>query len=93
MGGEHITTLPFGIKPEGVNKFTFIAFGQGRHTCLGQTFAFMQLKTILSVVLRQFDFELVEKPLIPRVDYSSLVAGPGNDCHVKFTRKPNNEVF
>lgn len=82
----------FVLRDEGSDKFAFIAFGQGRHTCLGTSFAFMQVKTIWSVLLRQFDFTL-PKPFVPVVDFSSLVAAPGNDCHVLFKRKPADEVF
>ena len=38
---------------------SFIGFGGGRHGCMGETFAYMQIKTIWSVLLRNFDFELV----------------------------------
>jgi sterol 14-demethylase len=40
---------------------SFIGFGGGRHGCMGETFAYMQIKTIWSVLLRNFEFELVGK--------------------------------
>ena len=68
-----------------IEKFSFIAFGGGRHTCLGERFAYLQVKTIWSILLRKFDFELCEEH--PQPDYSVLVVGPRSPCMIKFKRK------
>jgi len=70
---------------EGDGKFDYIAFGAGRHACLGQHFGLLQITTIWSVLLRNFDFELVDP--FPDVDYTSLVAGPKGRCRVRYKRK------
>ena len=36
------------------NRWTWIPFGAGRHRCVGNAFAMMQLKAIFSVILRDF---------------------------------------
>ena len=54
--------------------FAFIAFGGGRHQCMGGTFAFMQIKTVLSILIRRFEFELVGD--LPQADFTSMVVGP-----------------
>lgn len=51
--------------------FSYIGFGAGRHGCMGEAFAYLQIKTIWSVILRQFDFELVGK--LPEPDYEAMV--------------------
>ncbi|CAF3218671.1 unnamed protein product [Rotaria socialis] len=66
-------------------KFSYIAFGGGRHSCLGEKFAYLQVKTIWSILLRKFDFELCQEH--PEPDYSALVVGPKGPCIVKFKRK------
>ncbi len=71
-------------------KFSFIAFGGGRHGCPGEKFGVLQVKTVLSVFFRNFDFELVGDFPVP--DYTSLVVGPRQPCMVKYTRKPNSAL-
>jgi sterol 14-demethylase len=66
-------------------QYAFIGFGGGRHRCLGESFAYLQVTAVLSVMLRTFDFEPVDK--FPKVNYDSMVAGPSPPCRVKFTRK------
>jgi len=70
-----------------IEKFSFIAFGAGRHSCLGERFAYLQVKIIWSILLRKFDFELCQEH--PQTDYSAFVVGPKSPCMVKFKRKIN----
>jgi hypothetical protein len=44
----------------------------------------LQIKTIWSVLLRNFEFQLVDP--LPDADYNSMVIGP-KPCKVKFTRR------
>ena len=39
-----------------VAKYSLIAFGGGRHRCIGSTFAYQQIKVIWSALLQRFDF-------------------------------------
>ena len=71
--------------PEDKAQFaSFIGFGGGRHGCMGETFAYMQIKTIWSILLRNFDFELVGG--LPEPDYEGMVVGPKKSC-VRYTRR------
>ncbi|KAK9794631.1 hypothetical protein WJX73_002662 [Symbiochloris irregularis] len=65
--------------------FSFIGFGGGRHGCMGSNFAYLQIKTIWSVLLRNFEMELLDP--FPQADYSSMVVGP-TACRVQYTRRP-----
>lgn len=67
------------------NPMGMIAFGGGRHRCLGVLFAQLQLRAIWSELLRKFDFELVEKEYVP--DYARLLVGPRQPCRMRFRRK------
>jgi sterol 14-demethylase len=76
----------FSKRNEGAGKYQFSPFGGGRHTCLGERFAFLQIKTIWSVLVRNFNFELVDG--VPPIDFTAIVAGPKGACRVKYTRLP-----
>jgi sterol 14-demethylase len=64
--------------------FSFIGFGGGRHACIGQNFAYLQIKAIWAVLLRNFDFTLLDP--VPDADYDSMVIGP-KPCRVAYTRR------
>ena len=67
--------------------FSFLGFGAGRHGCMGEGFATLQVKTIWSVLLSLFDLEAVGDK-VPEPDYGALVVGPKlNTCFVKYRRK------
>ena len=75
-----------GESPEDKRAYaSFIGFGSGRHGCMGETFAYMQIKTIWSHLLRNFDFELVGK--LPEPDYEGMVVGPKHPCTVRYKRR------
>ena len=64
--------------------FSFIGFGGGRHGCMGTNFAYLQIKTILSVMLRNFEMKLVDP--FPEPDYTSMVVAP-KPCRIHFKRR------
>ena len=53
---------------------------------MGNAFAFVQVKTILSVLFRNYDIEVVAGKL-PDCDYEAVVIGPKGDCRVNYTKK------
>lgn len=69
--------------------FAYLGFGAGRHACLGQQFGVLQVKTIMSVLLRNFTFEAVDAEL-PEPDYTAMVVGPKGHCQVRYTRLPGS---
>lgn len=66
--------------------FAFISFGGGRHTCLGEHFGFLQVKAIISVLLRSFDLELLDG--LPEPDYEAMIVGP-LPTKVRYRRVPD----
>jgi sterol 14-demethylase len=64
--------------------FSYLGFGGGRHACMGQQFAMLQIKTIWTILLRNFDFEMLDP--FPDPDFTSMVIGP-KPCRVKYTRR------
>ncbi len=53
---------------------------------MGENFAYLQVKTIVSTMLRMFDLKLVRKGL-PLPDYKAMVVGPHGPNMLQFTRR------
>eukprot|EP01135_Chromosphaera_perkinsii_P000557 Nk52_evm19s123 gene=Nk52_evmTU19s123 len=56
-------------------KFGYIPFGAGRHRCVGEVFAYTQLKTIWSCMLRKYEFELKDGKF-PDIDFTTMIHTP-----------------
>jgi sterol 14-demethylase len=69
------------------NRWTWIPFGAGRHRCVGNAFAMMQLKAIFSVILRDYEFELSQPSESYRDDCSKMVIQLEQPCRVKYRRR------
>lgn len=68
------------------SPYAYMGFGGGMHSCMGQNFAFVQVKTILSVLFREFELEMVSDTM-PDIDYEAMVVGPKGDCRVRYKRR------
>jgi sterol 14-demethylase len=66
-------------------RYSFTGFGGGKHMCKGQQFGILQVKTIVSILLRNFEFTVVDKEF-PEPDYTAMVVGPKNHLKVKYRR-------
>ena len=73
-------------------KNKWIPFGGGRHACVGRYFAFLQIKTITSVLFRHYDIVWADPAWEPAVDYSQIVATPP-PCHVKLTKRKATDIL
>jgi sterol 14-demethylase len=69
------------------NRWTWIPFGAGRHRCVGNAFAMMQMKAIFSVILRDFEFEASQPLDSYRDDYSKMVIQLQQPCRVRYRRR------
>jgi sterol 14-demethylase len=77
-------------REEDKRDFAFIAFGGGRHKCLGNAFAILQIKAILALLLGQFEFGLMGDPV--RTNFAGLVVGPEEPCRVRYRRRAQPSV-
>ena len=60
----------YGMVSKGTNS-PYLPFGAGRHRCIGEQFAYVQLGTILAALVRHFKFtQLPGSTGIPKTDYS-----------------------
>ncbi len=69
------------------NRWTWIPFGAGRHRCVGNAFAMMQMKAIFSVILRDFEFEMAQPADTYRDDCSKMVIQLQQPCRVRYRRR------
>jgi sterol 14alpha-demethylase len=67
------------------SSYALIGFGGGKHRCIGQSFAYQQIKVIWTVLFQQFDLELVQPSYEP--NYSTFVIGPKQPCLIRYRRK------
>ncbi|KAG2557957.1 hypothetical protein PVAP13_8NG104200 [Panicum virgatum] len=65
--------------------FSYISFGGGRHGCLGEPFAYLQIKAIWTHLLRNFEFELVSP--FPENDWNAMVVGIKGEVMVNYKRR------
>ncbi|KAG6712331.1 hypothetical protein I3842_05G098400 [Carya illinoinensis] len=65
--------------------FSYISFGGGRHGCLGEPFAYLQIKAIWSNLLRNFELELVSP--FPEIDWNAMVVGVKGKVMVRYKRR------
>ncbi|ODV62435.1 sterol 14-demethylase [Ascoidea rubescens DSM 1968] len=81
----------FGAVSKGVSS-PYLPFGGGRHRCIGEQFAYMQLGTLLSVYVRELKWRLpngVEK--ISEPDYQSMVTLPLSPSLIYWERRENRD--
>ena len=69
------------------NRWTWIPFGAGKHRCVGNAFAMMQMKAIFSVILRDFEFEAAQPLESYRDDYTKMVIQLQQPCRVRYRRR------
>jgi len=69
------------------NRWTWIPFGAGKHRCVGNAFAMMQMKAIFSVILRDYEFEMVQPSETYRDDVSKMVIQLQQPCRVKYRKR------
>ncbi len=72
-------------REEDKRPFAYISFGGGRHKCMGNAFAILQIKTIIAVLLNRYDFELFGDPV--ETDFQGLVLGPKPPIRIRYRRR------
>lgn len=68
------------------SPYAYMGFGGGMHSCMGQNFAFVQVKTILSVLFREYEMEMIADK-VPDIDYEAMVVGPKGDCRIRYKKR------
>lgn len=77
----------WGVVSKGT-KSPYLPFGAGRHRCIGEQFAYLQLQTILVALVREFKLRNVggNKDIVG-TDYSSLFSRPLAPANIEWERR------
>jgi sterol 14-demethylase len=73
-------------REEHKKPYAYLGFGGGIYSCMGQVFAFVQVKTILSVILKHYELT-AESSKLPEIGYTDMVVGPRGNCNVQYRKK------
>ncbi|KAM4056694.1 cytochrome p450 [Hirsutella rhossiliensis] len=66
----------------------YLPFGAGRHRCIGEKFAYVNLCTIISTMVRNLKLNTVDgKSWVPATDYTSLFSRPTQPAEVRWERR------
>lgn len=82
----------YGLVTKGAGS-PYLPFGAGRHRCIGEAFAYVQLGTITATFVRIFRFRNLDraKGVVVGTDYSSLFSRPLNPAVVHWERRETDE--
>lgn len=72
----------WGMVSTGANS-PYLPFGAGRHRCIGEQFAYLQLGTLLALFSRTFTWQL--EGAMPPPDYQSMVILPTQPARIVFS--------
>lgn len=73
------------------NVFAEIPFGGGRHKCVGNAFALLQVKAIMCALLHRYQFELTQPPESYREVMPALILRPSDPCVLRYKRRTDKE--
>ncbi|PYH47290.1 serine/threonine protein kinase chk2 [Aspergillus saccharolyticus JOP 1030-1] len=77
----------YGLVSKGTNS-PYLPFGAGRHRCIGEQFAYVQLGAITAALVRLFKFRnLPGVKSVPETDYSSLFSKPAGKSFIQFEKR------
>ncbi|CCM04255.1 uncharacterized protein FIBRA_06422 [Fibroporia radiculosa] len=74
----------FGLVSKGTES-PYLPFGAGRHRCIGEQFAMVQISSIVATMLRKIELRL-EGPF-PKSDYSSMMVVPKEPSLIAYRRR------
>ncbi|KAM0755231.1 lanosterol 14-alpha-demethylase [Meredithblackwellia eburnea MCA 4105] len=66
-------------------KSAYLPFGAGRHRCIGEQFAHLQIATIVATLIREMTWTL-DQPF-PGNDYTTMIVMPAKPRNVTFVRR------
>ncbi|KAK1146305.1 Lanosterol 14-alpha-demethylase [Aspergillus melleus] len=85
-GGE-IVDYGYGKVSKGTAS-PYLPFGAGRHRCIGEKFAYLNLAVIVATLVRNIKFFNVDgRKGVPETDYSSLFSGPVKGVKIGWERR------
>jgi sterol 14alpha-demethylase len=74
------------------NPFATIAFGGGRHRCIGNAFAILQVRTIFCALLREYEFELAASGEAYSEVMPTLILRPQGPARIRYRRRKSRRM-
>ncbi|WYZ43662.1 hypothetical protein EsH8_VII_000098 [Colletotrichum jinshuiense] len=70
-------------------KSPYIPFGAGRHRCIGEKFAYLNLGVIVATIVRNFKLHTMDgkEGVVPRTDHTSMFTRPPQPSVIRWTRR------
>ncbi|KAK1658903.1 14-alpha sterol demethylase Cyp51A [Colletotrichum godetiae] len=67
----------------------YIPFGAGRHRCIGEKFAYLNLGVIVGTIVRNYKLSTIDgrKGIVPPTDHTSMFARPIQPALIRWTRR------
>jgi sterol 14-demethylase len=88
---EEMFDYGYGMVSKGAAS-PYLPFGAGRHRCIGEQFAYVQLGTVLAMMIRLLKVRTVDgKQGIVNTDYSSLFSRPMAPAWVRYEKRSQAE--
>lgn len=89
---EDIVDYGYGSMSKGTSS-PYLPFGAGRHRCIGERFAYLNLAVIVATMVRHMRLFNVEgKTGVPDTDYTSLFSGPMKPARIRWERRTAKSV-
>ncbi|ETS85564.1 Eburicol 14-alpha-demethylase [Pestalotiopsis fici W106-1] len=81
---EDIVDYGYGATNKGTRS-PYLPFGAGRHRCIGEKFAYVNLVTIILTLVRNLKLGTIDgKSTVPATDYSSLFSRPPLTAEIRY---------
>lgn len=74
----------FGVVSKGTES-PYQPFGAGRHRCIGEQFAYMQVGAILATLVRHIEMKLTHR--VPDHNYHTMITLPKDPCDIAYRRR------
>lgn len=74
----------FGLVSKGTES-PYQPFGAGRHRCIGEQFAYLQLGTVISTIVRRVEMKMTTP--VPAPNYNTLITLPGKARNILYRRR------
>lgn len=85
---DEVVDYGYGAVSKGTSS-PYLPFGAGRHRCIGEKFAYVNLVVIVATIVRHVRLSNVNgRKGVPDTDYSSLFSGPMKPALIRWERRP-----
>lgn len=75
------------------SRSPYLPFGAGRHRCIGEKFAYLNLSVIVATMVRHFRFFTLDgSKSVPGTDYTSLFSRPVQPAMIRWERRYSESV-